>query len=246
MPSFRLSHCALMLGTLTFTQYAQADHHTYRQHDAHVHGVVEMNLAQDGQEVLLEITAPGADVVGFEHAPETPAQQQALKDAIRQLKQTNTLLALTPAAHCQLTDVRVEETLTNAHDDHDHESHNEHEHAQHDHEDHDHAQHDHEDHGEHDHAQHDHEDHDEHDHAQHDHEGHDDHDHDAHDHHEAHQHGEFSAQYTFHCDHIEQLSTMQVHWFRHFPNTEKMTVQAITDTRQKAAQLTPDQTTFTF
>ncbi|UTV27468.1 zinc uptake protein ZrgA [Photobacterium atrarenae] len=244
MPSFRLSHCALILGALTSTQYALADHHTYRQHDAHVHGVVEMNLAQDGKEVLLEITAPGADVVGFEHTPETPAQQQALTEAIRQLKQTDTLLSLTPAAHCQLTEVRVEETLTHAHaahddhDHHDHESHDEHEH-----------EHEHENHNEHDQVHHDHEDHDDHD--QHNHENHDDHDHaheshDAHEHHEAHQHGEFSAQYTYHCDHIEQLNTMQVHWFRHFPNTEKMTVQAITDKRQKAAQLTPDQTTFTF
>ncbi|MEJ2765848.1 DUF2796 domain-containing protein [Photobacterium sp. MCCC 1A19761] len=226
MPSFRLSHCALMLGTLTFTQYAQADHHTYRQHDAHVHGVVEMNLAQDGRELLLEITAPGADIVGFEHAPETPVQQQAVKEAMSRLKQPDTLLAFTPAAHCQLREAQVEETLTrDAHEDHDH------------------AHHDHDSHGEHEHEHHGHDDHDEHGHERRAHDDHDEHDHK---HHEAHQHGEFSAQYTFHCDHIEQLKTMQVHWFSHFPSSEKVTVQAVTDTRQNTAQLTPGQTVFTF
>ncbi|QSA19144.1 DUF2796 domain-containing protein, partial [Vibrio furnissii] len=46
-------------------------HEEFRQHDAHVHGQVELNIAQDAHDLLIEITAPGADVVGFEHAPKT-------------------------------------------------------------------------------------------------------------------------------------------------------------------------------
>lgn len=56
---------ALMVGA-TLSGNVLADHHSdhqHRQHEAHVHGQVELNIAQDGHDLLLEITAPGADVV---------------------------------------------------------------------------------------------------------------------------------------------------------------------------------------
>ncbi|WP_064606044.1 zinc uptake protein ZrgA [Photobacterium sp. J15] len=301
---YRLSHCALLIGaaTLSATAIAEAD---FRQHDAHVHGVVEFNIAQDGQDLLMEITAPGADVVGFEHAPTNKQQHQALDNAIKQLNNANALFAFTKAAGCKLTDTNVTETLTAHHDDHDehdheahdhdhhdehdheahdhdhhdehdheahdHDHHDEHDHEAHDHDhhdEHDHEAHDHDHHDEHDHEAHDHDHHDEHDHEAHDHDHHDEHDHEAHDHdhhdehdHEAHdhdhhdghnhdehegQHGEFSAQYTFSCDNISQLKELEVNWFKHFPNTEKVMVQAITDNSQQAAELSSANTLFKF
>ncbi|ELR63209.1 aspartic acid-rich protein [Photobacterium marinum] len=249
---YRLSHCALLIGaaTLSATAVAEAD---FRQHDAHVHGVVEFNIAQDGQDLLMEITAPGADVVGFEHAPTNKQQHQALDNAIKQLNNANTLFAFTKAAGCKLTDTNVTETLTAHHDDHEEHNHEAHDHDHHD--EHDHEAHDHDHHDEHDHEAHDHDHHDEHDHEAHDHDHHDKHDHEAHahDHHDGHnhdehegQHGEFSAQYTFSCDNISQLKELEVNWFKHFPNTEKVMVQAITDNSQQAAELSSANTLFKF
>ncbi|MCW8330280.1 DUF2796 domain-containing protein [Photobacterium sp. SDRW27] len=211
---YRLSSCALMLSTLTITATATAEEN-FRQHDAHVHGVVEFNIAQDGKDLLMEITAPGADVVGFEHAPANKQQQQQLEGAIAQLNNAEELFAFSSASNCQLTDAHVTETLT-AEDDHDS------------------------------HSEHDHDSHTEHEHDEHDHNSHAGHEHDKHDHDSHAGHGEFSAQYVFRCDNIKQLSSLQVNWFHHFPTTEKITVQTITEANQSAAQLTPSNTVFKF
>ena len=172
----------------------------------------------------MEITAPGADIVGFEHAPTNAEQHQALEAALLQLKQADTLFALTPSAKCHLTEALVTETLT-AHDSH---------------AGHDHDEHDHDSHAGHNHDEHDHDSHAGHDHDEHDHDSHAEHDH------EVHAHGEFSAQYTFRCDDIKQLTSLQMSWFKHFPSTEKIAIQTITETSQKAAYLTPSSTLFKF
>ncbi|MFA0611507.1 DUF2796 domain-containing protein, partial [Vibrio sp. 10N.222.49.B4] len=118
----------------------------FRSHDAHVHGQVEVNIAQDGQELLVEVTAPGADVVGFEHAPETAEQKKVFEQAIAQLNKPEELFSFNNAS-CTLKFKSVANTLEGDHDDHEG-----HDHA-------DHAEHDHDDHKDHDHAEHDHDDH---------------------------------------------------------------------------------------
>nr|8EZW_A Chain A, Zinc-binding protein [Vibrio cholerae O1 biovar El Tor str. N16961]8EZW_B Chain B, Zinc-binding protein [Vibrio cholerae O1 biovar El Tor str. N16961]8EZW_C Chain C, Zinc-binding protein [Vibrio cholerae O1 biovar El Tor str. N16961]8EZW_D Chain D, Zinc-binding protein [Vibrio cholerae O1 biovar El Tor str. N16961]8EZW_E Chain E, Zinc-binding protein [Vibrio cholerae O1 biovar El Tor str. N16961]8EZW_F Chain F, Zinc-binding protein [Vibrio cholerae O1 biovar El Tor str. N16961]8F1 len=90
------------------------DHHSdhqHRQHEAHVHGQVELNIAQDGHDLLLEITAPGADVVGFEHAPQDDAQKQALEKALETLHHPEKLFALSDKAQCEKREVLIKHTL---------------------------------------------------------------------------------------------------------------------------------------
>lgn len=58
---------------------AAADDHEMRHHDAHQHGKVEWYIAQDNNMLLVEMTAPGSDIVGFEHAPENDAQRAAIQ-----------------------------------------------------------------------------------------------------------------------------------------------------------------------
>lgn len=99
---------ALVIG-LSLAATANAEE--YRQHEAHVHGHVEFNIAQDGKDLLIEITSPGADVVGFEHAPENAEQEQALKQAIAALKDTDKLFAINQQAKCVIEDVHVSHTL---------------------------------------------------------------------------------------------------------------------------------------
>ena len=121
----------------------------FRSHEAHVHGKVEVNIAQDGQELLVEVTAPGADVVGFEHAPETAEQKKVFEQAIAQLNKPEDLFGFNNAS-CTLKFKSVTNTLEGDHDNHEGHDHAEHDHN--DHKDHDHAEHDHDDHKGHDHA----------------------------------------------------------------------------------------------
>ncbi|MCF7455057.1 DUF2796 domain-containing protein [Vibrio sp. A1-1] len=186
---------ALVIG-LSLSTAANADE--YRQHGAHVHGHVEFNIAQDGKDLLVEITAPGADVVGFEHAPENEQQEQALKQAIATLEDSNTLFAINAQANCDIEEAYVNHNLSNPHEDHDHSEH----------------------------------DHDEHEH----HDGHDAHNEE----HENGGHGEFSVQYRFSCDQVNQLSHIQTDWFNQFPTTESINVNIFTDTMQSAIKLSKD------
>ncbi|TFH92156.1 zinc uptake protein ZrgA [Vibrio ouci] len=205
--------------TLAVSSFAQAEE-GFRQHGAHVHGVVEFNIAQDANELLMEITAPGADVVGFEHAPQTDEQKHQLEAAVTQLNDANSIFTLAASAGCKIEHKSVRHTLgADSHKGHDH--HDDHEH--HDHHD------DHEHHDEH--KGHDHHD---------DHEHHDEHKgHDHHDDHEGHSssHGEFTVEYHFECSDIAKLDEINTNWFSHFPNTETIKVNVLTDTKQAAMQL---------
>ncbi|CAH7218576.1 Zinc-binding protein [Vibrio chagasii] len=225
----------------------------FRSHGAHVHGQVEVNIAQDGQELLVEVTAPGADVVGFEHAPETAEQKKVFEQAIAQLNKPDELFSFNNA-NCTLKFKSVSNTLESDHNEHEGHDHEGHDHAKHDHDDHEghdhaeHAEHDHDDHKDHDHAEHDHDDHKDHDHAEHDHddhEGHDHHDHEGHDHSEG-GHGEFTVEYHYQCSDVAKLDTVNTQWFSKFSNTEKMTVNLLTDTAQVQEVLNAERISFRF
>ncbi|WP_229607897.1 zinc uptake protein ZrgA [Vibrio parahaemolyticus] len=204
MPSKQV--LAIVIG-LSLSTVATAEE--YRQHSAHVHGHVEFNIAQDGSDLLLEITAPGADVVGFEHAPENAEQEKTLQHAVATLEDSNALFAINPQAQCEIEEVHVEHSLGGQHEEHEH----------HDHEGHDHDEHAH------------------HDHDKHEHDGHEGHDHSEHS-----DHGEFTAQYRFHCAQVGELSRIQTDWFNQFPSTESVNVNLFTDTTQSAISLTKSNT----
>ncbi len=234
MPS---KHALALIIGLSLAATANAEE--YRQHDAHVHGQVEFNIAQDGNDLLVEITAPGADVVGFEHAPENAEQEQALKQALTALKDTGQLFAINPSAKCVIEDVHVSHTLE--HDDHEHDDHEGHKHKEHDHDTH-HDDHNHDDHAGHEHEEHDHDTHHD-DHKHDDHAGHEheEHDHDTHhDDHENGGHGEFTGQYRFHCDAVSALDRINTAWFKQFPTTESISVNLFTDTTQSSTKLSKE------
>ncbi|MBE4180625.1 DUF2796 domain-containing protein [Vibrio parahaemolyticus] len=147
MPSKQV--LAIVIG-LSLSTVATAEE--YRQHSAHVHGHVEFNIAQDGSDLLLEITAPGADVVGFEHAPENAEQEKTLQHAVATLEDSNALFAINPQAQCEIEEVHVEHSLGGLHEEHEHHDHEGHDHDEHAH--HDHDKHEHDGHEGHDHSEH--------------------------------------------------------------------------------------------
>lgn len=200
---------------LSFT--ATADHH-FRQSEAHQHGVVSWHIAQAGHEVMVEIHAPGSDLVGFEHAPKNDAQQKSINQTLDALAIPAKLLQFNAEAKCQLEEKSISQTLnglTKSEEHHDHGKHHGHE----DHQD----SHDH-------HKHHD-------DHAKHaSHEVHSNHD----------EHGEFSAQYTFHCDQPKQLKYIKTSWFNTFKNTKTIKVEAISDQGIQSLNLNASMTEFKF
>ncbi len=95
-----------------------------RQHDSHTHGIGHLNLVLDGNELVLELRSPSANVVGFEHAPKNEEQTQAVEKAIALMKEGDKLFALPKQAECSLHDAHVNTDMLEGHQDkHDSHSH---------------------------------------------------------------------------------------------------------------------------
>lgn len=74
-----------------------------RQLDAHEHGVGALNIAIDGTTLSMELRAPGADIVGFEHAAESEIDRAAIDAAVATLATPLDLFLLPAAAECSVT-----------------------------------------------------------------------------------------------------------------------------------------------
>lgn len=78
------------------------------QHGPHVHGEGRLNLAAERNEIEIEVTLPGADVVGFEHEAESPADKKAVAAALAKLKDGGALFRFPAAAGCKLEKAEAE------------------------------------------------------------------------------------------------------------------------------------------
>ena len=212
-----------------------------RQMDAHVHGTGELQIAIEGQTVAMDITVPGADIVGFEHAPGSDADHAAIDAALAQFADAFALFTVEGDAGCSAV---TEVNHTHGYgieDDADHD-HGDEAHAEHDHD------HDHEHGAETEAAAHD-DDHD-HDHGDahaaadgHDDHGHDDHaaeaDHD-HDHAEGDRHAEFHAVYALTCSDPAAITAFAFPYFDLFENARELDVQIVSDSGAMSATVLRD------
>jgi hypothetical protein len=96
-----------------------------RELDAHQHGHSTLAIAVEGNRVSIELTAPGMDIVGFEHATETPEQRDTVEKAQTYLSDPLALFVLPGVAGCRLTAADVELESEEAHAD-EHEEHADH------------------------------------------------------------------------------------------------------------------------
>ncbi|MDZ7828904.1 MAG: DUF2796 domain-containing protein [Halofilum sp. (in: g-proteobacteria)] len=106
-----------------------------RDHGAHVHGVMEMDVAALGEELEIALRSPAMNIVGFEHAPRTDEQHARLDNAVAGLRDGAALFDFANAG-CALREVEVHHE--HEADGHGHDEHADHEHEEHEHED-DHA-----------------------------------------------------------------------------------------------------------
>jgi len=75
---------------------------------AHVHGAVNLNVAIEGNRVTLLLEAPLDSLVGFEHAPRTAEQKQAVQRMFERFNAPQPLFGFAPAAQCTLTSSSAE------------------------------------------------------------------------------------------------------------------------------------------
>jgi hypothetical protein len=92
---------------------AEAQAEEVRHHEAHVHGVAHMNVAVEGDTVHIEFSSPTANIVGFEHHPETAEQKNAIEASIEKLKAGDKLFKLSPKAQAKLEKSVVDTDIAN-------------------------------------------------------------------------------------------------------------------------------------
>ena len=90
---------------------AMAGDYTHRHHDSHVHGIAELNIAVEGQQLLIELKSPAANIMGFEHAPKDKQQHEIVEQAAMTLKQPKQIIKLPASAQCTLAYTDVESDL---------------------------------------------------------------------------------------------------------------------------------------
>lgn len=76
--------------------------------DAHVHGLIRMDLAIDAKTLTVQIEAPLDSLLGFEHRPRNSAQKHAAETMLKQMNNVNALIQPAKAAACKSTKVNVE------------------------------------------------------------------------------------------------------------------------------------------
>lgn len=75
---------------------------------AHVHGVVAVQVAIDGQQLSVQLEAPLDSLLGFEHRPRTPAQREAAQAVLKTLNEPQQWLGLPAAAQCQWASTEID------------------------------------------------------------------------------------------------------------------------------------------
>jgi hypothetical protein len=100
---------------LGMTGHAVAEDHEHehaqRHEGKHVHGVAELNIAQQGTQLYLELHSPAMNIVGYEHAPASDLDQEALDKAVATLKQGARLFVFNEQAACRAVEVELNSAL---------------------------------------------------------------------------------------------------------------------------------------
>lgn len=94
----------LLLALLPAMAFAHKNH-------AHNHGVGQLGIVLEGEQLTLLLETPQHDIVGFERAPKTAREQVTVQAALEKLKTPGKLFAPTAAAQCVVVDQNVDAPL---------------------------------------------------------------------------------------------------------------------------------------
>jgi hypothetical protein len=76
-------------------------------HEAHVHGVGNLDVAIDGNTLTLHLATPLINLLGFEHAANSAPDRQATQKMAAQLHAAGSIFVTTPAAQCKPVSVKL-------------------------------------------------------------------------------------------------------------------------------------------
>lgn len=118
----------VLLAALLAASSAHAE--TKRELGPHVHGHGKLDMALEGKKLLIELEAPAADIVGFEHAPSSDAEKKTAEKAHALLSEPLKLFVVPSAAGCKKISANIKRVVEDHHDgdghaekDHDHDKH---------------------------------------------------------------------------------------------------------------------------
>jgi hypothetical protein len=83
----------------------------HRQHGTHEHGAGQLNIAVEKNQLMLELSLPAMNVVGFEHPASNQTERDQLRRAANLLRKGVQLFSPSPAAKCVQVDVQLESAL---------------------------------------------------------------------------------------------------------------------------------------
>jgi Protein of unknown function (DUF2796) len=79
-----------------------------REPGPHVHGIATLQIAVDGNTLTLSFESPLDNLLGFEHAPRTDAEQAAVSALRKRLQHPEAFFVPTSAAQCNTTSVKLD------------------------------------------------------------------------------------------------------------------------------------------
>lgn len=87
------------LGLLASAQVCSASEGSHgHSHKAHTHGVVDLMLVKEGEELQIQFESPAVNMLGFEHAAQTEEEKQAVAQAKRSLESAEEIFAFSDEA----------------------------------------------------------------------------------------------------------------------------------------------------
>ncbi len=100
----------------------------HRQHGAHEHGGGQLNVAVEKNQLMINLSLPAMNVVGFEHAAGNKTERELISRAVQTLKDGITLFSPDSTAQCKQISSNVESALLEDEGTDEHEHQHEHEH----------------------------------------------------------------------------------------------------------------------
>lgn len=100
---------ACLTSCLAFT-FACASGTAWAAGKAHEHGALKIDVAIEGNQLMIEMAAPLDNLLGFERAPRTDAERKAAADVLARLRNPDKgapLFVTDAAAQCTLTKAEV-------------------------------------------------------------------------------------------------------------------------------------------
>lgn len=98
------SQFAITLFLVALPALAAAGH----DHHAHVHGLAQLEVAVEGDELHIRLESPLENLLGFEHAPRDARERAAVAQMREKLSRGDTLFVPTRAGQCRLVSATLE------------------------------------------------------------------------------------------------------------------------------------------